>query len=171
MAQSFFEKLRIHAHFYMCVLLHSRTLWTSMIGSLSVMWRTNTCVKFTQKNHCMDVCLNLSGIFNFSVLFILFSKSEDCDLLQDFYLPVGQTDYYYMVYHLCHSWICCFVLLCVMFSVIILFLNRGLLYHVCCSNVHNLLLSLFKAISRVTWLGRKKTALTAKWFHMAWMVI
>lgn len=57
------------------------------------------------KNHCMDVCLNLSGIFNFSVLFILFSKSEDCglDLLQDFYLPVGQTDYYYMVYHLCHS--------------------------------------------------------------------
>lgn len=88
------------------------------------------------------------------------------------FLPTSRTNWLLLlVYHLCHSWICCFVLLCVMFSVMILFLNRGLLYHVCCSNVHNLLLSLFKAISRVTWLGRKKTALTAKWFHMAWMVI
>lgn len=88
------------------------------------------------------------------------------------FLPTSRTNWLLLlVYHLCHSWICYFVLLCVMFSVMILFLNRGLLYHVCCSNVHNLLLSLFKAISRVTWLGRKKTALTAKWFHMAWMVI
>lgn len=66
------------------------------------------------KNHCMDVCLNLSGIFSFSVLFILFSKSEDCDLLQDFYLPVGQTDYYYwfIICVIHESVVLCYCVLC-----------------------------------------------------------
>lgn len=122
------------------------------------------------KNHCLDVCLNLSGIFNFSGGFFLF-KIRRLWFTPGFLLTSRTNWLLLLVYHLCHSWICCFVLLFVVFSIMILFLNRGLLYHVCCSNVHNLLLSLFKAISRVTWLGRKKTALTAKWFHMAWMVI
>lgn len=60
------------------------------------------------------------------------------------FLPTSRTNWLLLlVYHLCHSWICYFVLLCVMFSVIILFLNRGLLYHVCCTTFFLVCLKLF----------------------------